>query len=317
MRFRTEIKIPESGLSLCGAERILLMGSCFTDNIGGKLRDAQWRVCVNPCGVQYNPASIARLMEVALGVDEVEDLFFCHGGLWRNWLLPSQFAEREKSDAVAKSEGAVRELREALKHSEVIVVTFGTAWVYSHRRGDGSRYEGVVGNCHKVPSVEFERRRLDVAEIVEEWTGVIKRIREVNPGAKMIFTVSPIRHVKDGLHGNAVSKSILLLAADELCRLADDVYYFPAFEIVNDDLRDYRFYAADMVHPSDVAVDYIWGKFRQAYMSTEAERMTDAGEKLHRRLVHRVMSEGAEADAFAAETDAMRRDFLERYPWLR
>lgn len=318
MKFRTEIESAAPLISLKGDERIVLLGSCFTDNIGGALRDAYWNVDVNPCGVQYNPESIARLTDCALSGSLPADTFFhTPTGLWANWLFPSAFSSVDERKMRQNVESAISRLGSALARARVLVITFGTAWVYRHAASADAPYSGIVGNCHKLPARGFERTRLSVESIVERWSDVLSRLRVFNPQLEVVFTVSPIRHLKDGLHGNMLSKSVLLLAVERLCDLHDNAVYFPAFEILNDDLRDYRFYASDMVHPSAEAVEYVWEKFRETCMSPQARTMTAEGEKLHRLLSHRPLTDDVAAiEQFQRLAQRESEQFFARYPFL-
>jgi hypothetical protein len=208
------------------------------------------------------------------------------------------------------------ELREALEQASTVIVTFGTAWVYE--------YEGeVVSNCHKLPANRFVRRRLTVAEIVEMWQPILAAMSDKH----WIFTVSPIRHVKDGLHENQVSKSILLQAVDILISMSHTlslsspsscISYFPSYEIMLDELRDYRFYAEDMVHPSQVAVDYIWQRFVDTYMTVETQNEMRALHQLWRDRHHRMLHpESPEAQQFAAHIKTRLQELQPRYPWIK
>jgi hypothetical protein len=189
-------------------------------------------------------------------------------------------------EVVSRINSKLVEASAQLRRSQVLIITFGTAYVY-----ESKKTQNVVSNCHKLPAAEFNRRLMSIDEIVNMWSLLIADLRVVNPGLKIIFTVSPIRHLADGAHGNQVSKSSLLLAVERLCSQLDDLLYFPAYEIMIDDLRDYRFYASDMTHPSDVAVDYIYEIFSQSFFSEETRNLAQECEKLTRRLTHRHMTD--------------------------
>lgn len=285
--FRTTFPLPASGTLLDPRRgELLLTGSCFTDEMGARLRACGYPSCVNPCGVQYNPASIAALLEAAMGGSWPADVFFIHDDMWRCWLLPTAFARPSEQECRRVCDAALAEMRRSLSEAEALIVTLGTAWIYEHvEKG----YRGIVGNCHKVPAREFFRRRLRSEEIIALWRPLIESLHNFNPALRLIFTVSPIRHFKDGAHENTLSKATLHLAVDELISspLPLQAEYFPAWELLMDDLRDYRFYAPDMLHPSPVAVDYIWRRFSTCYFSeaTRAEMSKRAAEI--RRAAHR------------------------------
>jgi hypothetical protein len=215
-------------------------------------------------------------------------------------------------EVVSRINSKLVEASELLRRSQVLIVTFGTAYVY-----ESKKTQNVVSNCHKLPAAEFNRRLMSIDEIVNMWSLLIADLRVVNPGLKIIFTVSPIRHLADGAHGNQVSKSTLLLAVERLCSQLDDLLYFPAYEIMIDDLRDYRFYASDMTHPSDVAVDYIYEIFSQSFFSEETRNLAQECEKLTRRLTHRHMTDDLLAiEKFNQSTQQIIEKLLLSHPSL-
>lgn len=294
--YRTALPVRENPpFRLDTGQGVLLLGSCFTDNIGERLAASGVQAWVNPGGVQYNPASIAALLRAAMRGALPAGSVFTHEGRTRCWLFPTRFSSADASVASGLFADTLATLREALLEASALIVTFGTAWVYEHRLTATSSFEGVVGNCHKVPAAEFHRRRLGVEEIAAGWKGLVAEARRyrsahgVEDPLRLIFTVSPIRHFKDGAHENTLSKGTLHLAVASLVESVADSDYFPAYELLCDDLRDYRFYAEDMVHPSSVAVDYIWEHFQAVYY-TEADRaLMSARVRALRAAAHRPM----------------------------
>ncbi len=285
--FRTTFPLPRAPFTLAPERgELLLLGSCFTDEIGARLQACGYPCSPNPCGVQYNPASIAALLRCALAGEIEDSLFFEHEGRWRCWLMPTRFSSSDREECIRICHDALKALTDSLQHAEALIITLGTAWIYEHI---AEGYRGIVSNCHKVPATRFSRRRMSVQEIADEWRTLVDALHRFNPALKLIFTVSPIRHFKDGAHENTLSKATLQLAIADLLEsglpLAAD--YFPAYELLMDDLRDYRFYAADMLHPSPVAVDYIWTRFTETYFTpaTREARRTEAARL--RRLAHR------------------------------
>lgn len=272
MEWQTKVHIAPAGRKIVYADRILSLGSCFADSVAAKMREYYLRVVSNPFGTLYNPLSLAQMIQG----DGEQNLVF-HDGLYHSLEHHSSFSFEDKDEALRTISYGEWVMRDVWKASTVVLVTFGTAWVYE--------YEGrVVANCHKLPASFFTRRRLTVDEIVEAWTPVLEAYRDKH----FIFTVSPIRHLKDGLHENQVSKAALFLAVEQLTARGAD--YFPSYEIVQDELRDYRFYAEDMVHPSPAAVSYIWERFVETYMDAATVQEM---QKLHRfyldknhRLLH-------------------------------
>lgn len=285
MRFRTEIDLPFTPLDLNPDSGITLLGSCFSDNIGKRLGEHGINVCVNPCGVLFNPLSIAAVIAAAMDKADISACDFEFLSLHRNWLFSTKFAHPEPMIARAIREDALSTLRARVRGCSLLIVTFGTARVYTHIPSALSSFSGVVGNCHKVPK-EFDVRRVNVAEIVARWTDILEKMYACNPTMQVMMTVSPIRHLSDGAHENTLSKATLHLAIEELQKHFPGIIYFPAYELLNDDLRDYRFYAADMAHPSEQAVDYIWEKLLAAHFPAALiEKMKQQAAEL-RRLRH-------------------------------
>ena len=270
------VQIPASSWKIGYDDQILLMGSCFADSMCAKLHEHYFRVEGNPFGVLYNPASIAMAIEMARKSQTIEDKDLVeHGGLWHSMAHHGVFSDIDMAVVLDKCNGSIVALRQALENATVITITFGTAWVYE--------YAGkVVGNCHKIPANQFVRRRMTVEEIVATWQPLV----EAMPDKKWLFTVSPIRHVKDGLHENHINKGILLQAVEQLTKQSG-CSYFPAYEIMLDELRDYRYYAEDMVHPSAVAVEYIWECFGKCYFDKETDRLNEEIEAIIRAMEHR------------------------------
>lgn len=313
MEFRTTIKPLESRGMISHDGAMMLLGSCFSDNIGRRLQDALFDVEVNPFGTLYNPASIALALRDLINCREfgLNDLFE-YQGRYHSFSHHSSFSGVNAGDVISRINDKVVEASVRLKRSQVLIVTFGTAYVYEYKKT-----QSVVSNCHKLPAADFNRRLMSIDEIVGLWKNIILELQDINPNLKIVFTVSPIRHLADGAHANQVSKSILLLAVEQLSNIYDDVIYFPAYEIIMDDLRDYRFYASDMTHPSDVAVDYIYKIFSQSFFSEETNNLVHECEKLTRRLKHRHMTDDVLAiEKFNLSTQHIIDRMLSAYPYL-
>lgn len=285
MPFFTEIQIPEFPFKLDYSGKMMLMGSCFSESIGQKLLDLKFGVDLNPFGILYNPESIANSLKILMDrrLFAPEDLFFDQG-IWNSFYHHSRFSDVNREVALANINKRILASHEFLKTADFLAVTFGTAWVYELRQTGL-----VVSNCHKIPAKEFKRYRLEVVEVVEKWRVLLDTLWQFNPSLKIIFTVSPIRHWKDGAMENQLSKSTLLLAIDQIRRGFGDgqISYFPSYEIVMDELRDYRFYGEDMLHLSPVAVDHIFAKFEQTAIAPEALKTALQVTKIMRALQHR------------------------------
>ncbi len=300
MKLYTSVDIAPCARKIGYGDKILLLGSCFADNIGAKFAEHYFQTTINPLGTLYNPASIA--LSITDSQHSIPDSrLIYHNGLWHSMMHHGTFSGKDKAAVQARCLDGYERLQRALKEATTVIVTFGTAWVYEM---DGQ----VVANCHKLPANRFTRRCLTVDEIVEMWQPIVASM----PDKHWIFTVSPIRHVKDGLHANQVSKAILLQAVDELGQS-----YFPSYEIMMDELRDYRFYAEDMVHPSQVAVEYIWQRFVETYMTedTRGEMRTlhQLWQDRHHRFLH---PDSEEAERFRLHVERQMVALKERYPWI-
>ena len=254
MKLFTEIEIPKSPWQLTADSRILLIGSCFTDSIGQKMLQHGLHAESNPTGVLYNPLSIVQSLNGDMSVELVQ-----HEGLYHSMSHHGSFSGADSEQVLRRCLQSLAQLHQAIDQADVVFVTFGTAYVY-YRNGN------VVANCHKLPEAEFTRRRLTVDEILAAWRPVIR----TNTDKHWVFTVSPIRHKRDGMHNNQLSKAVLLMAIEQLQQdFPEQVTYFPAYEIVLDELRDYRFYADDLVHPAPVAVEYIWQRLCDTFVSPD------------------------------------------------
>ena len=310
MKLYTSVDIAPSPKKIAYNDKILLLGSCFADNIGTKFGEYYFQTTVNPYGTLYNPASIAKAISgIGNGVSDIGIIE--HNGLWHSLSHHGSFSRADKEVLVRACEQSKVQLREALQQASIMIIAFGTAWVYEYE-------DKVVANCHKLPANRFVRRRMTVDEIVEIWQPILAAM----PNKHWIFTVSPIRHVKDGLHENQISKAILLQAVDRLTAKQLDspiggLSYFPSYEIMLDELRDYRFYAEDMVHPSQVAVDYIWQRFMDTYMTADTQNEMRTLHQLWRDRHHRFLHpDSPEAQQFAAHIKTRLQQLQPRYPWL-
>lgn len=311
MKFRTEYKPTPSSLRLDPRRKVTLLGSCFAVNIGRRMQNALWDVCVNPLGALYNPISLGHTVMLALMPSDqrrnlLSQALVERDGIWLSWYFDSSVYGRSRQDYIDKASAALDILAVALAESQALVVTLGTAWVYRLR----SDFKGIVSNCHKFPADRFDRILLTVDDICR-WSdffdeAVSSRLQHLH----FIETVSPVRHLSDGFHENAISKATLLLTTQRVVDNSTPMHYFPVYEIVNDDLRDYRFYASDLTHPSEDAVDYIWDIFCQTYLDENGRRRVAEGEKLNARLHHRPLIPGAPSEAaFKAETDRLLQAF--------
>lgn len=259
----------------CG---IVSLGSCFSDEIGTRLKEGGFRIEANPFGTLYNPASIANALDRIIACREVTEADLVqHDGLWHSWHHHGSFSHPTINETLEACNTSLHRAHEALLSARLLMITFGTAWVFKLNG------QGVVANCHKLPADNFVRRKMSVDEIVSLWQPLLKKLRTHNSELTTIFTVSPIRHMADGAHGNQLSKATLLLAVEQLASCG---HYFPSYEIILDELRDYRFFGPDMTHPSPLAVDIVYDRFQQATMSPATIQQAHNNAKAARRQRH-------------------------------
>lgn len=275
MELQTRVVTSNNGLSIDFDTSICFIGSCFSDNIGAKATESGFTTLINPFGTLYNPMSIAECLKRCIDNHFIDrnDLFH-YNGLWHSWLHHSSFSHTDQDRCADMCNRHIETAHEFLKKKPVLVVTFGTAYVFRH---EGN----IVGNCHKVASNRFVRERCSADEIHEVWQPLVDRL--ASNGIQTLFTVSPIRHMADGAHDNQLSKSTLLLSIDGI----ENAYYFPSYEIMMDELRDYRFYADDMCHPTPLATGYIWNRFQETYMSPHTRNQCNINIKQYKRTLHR------------------------------
>lgn len=286
MQLTTPVTLQKNDIEITHKSNIMLLGSCFAQNIGNRLQAGKFNVCTNPFGIIYNPLSISTVLHRAISGEEFtadSPEISESNERWHSILHHSDFSRRTKEELITTINSSLQAAHNCIQNADILIITFGTAYVYT-RNCDGR----VVSNCHKMPAKEFTRRLLSVDEITECMSRVLTPITEARPGVKIIFTVSPIRHLRDGAHDNQLSKATLLLAIEQLQkRYMHNAAYFPAYEIVLDELRDYRFYADDMAHPAPIAVEYIWQQFADTHISSSSQALCHTIEDINRALAHR------------------------------
>jgi hypothetical protein len=291
MDFRTTVPVQIAYSPLSHADRVMVLGSCFAENIGIRLQESGFRVSINPFGVLYNPASVGmalrRLLENhPFGTEELVE----YDGYFHSFSHHGSFSGVNRQATLDGINEAFSKAVDDLKNLTCLIITFGTSWVYTLPSTDQ-----IVANCHKLPEDRFLRRRLSAAEIEYFYIELLEALFEVNPDLKVIFTVSPIRHWKDGVHENTVSKSVLHLAIEELRESFDQISYYPAYELMMDDLRDYRYYADDMLHPSALAQRYIWDHFSETYFSKSTREVIRQVQQIRKAMNHKPFHPGDEA----------------------
>ena len=283
MEFRTEVNIPPSENRISHASDILFMGSCFTENIGAMMQERKFRVDLNPFGINYNPSSLSRNLWALLnGREYTHKDIQEDNGRWFSFDHHGQFSDPDPDVCLDRINKRISSSRDGLAGTDYLLLTWGTAWVYVLRES-----ATVVSNCHKLPAKNFSRHLLTVNQVIDTYTKLFAGLRAQLPELRIILTVSPVRHWKDGPVLNSVSKSTLLLAANKLTELFSYCEYFPAYEIAMDDLRDYRFYGEDLVHPNQQMINYIWEKFSSTYFDESTKTLMAEIEKLNAARNHR------------------------------
>ncbi|HJX72468.1 MAG TPA: GSCFA domain-containing protein [Bacteroidales bacterium] len=313
MDFRTKVEIAASEVKMDHTAGILLIGSCFADNVGARLKSLKFRVEHNPFGVLYNPVSVKIDLELLTDrkIFTESDLHW-FDNRWISFNHYTHFSDPDKTTCLQRINDSVVSASELLADARFLFITFGTSWVYEFRKTSQ-----IVANCHKIPAGEFRRFLLNVEDIVQTYDMLMAKLKAFNPDLNIVFTVSPIRHWKDGATGNQLSKSILLVAIHHLVNKHHNASYFPAYEIFMDELRDYRFYAKDMIHPSEAALDYVWEKFTNTFISAESIDIMKEIEEIIKAKNHRpVNPDSAEFLQFRKKIRERIYALVQKFPAL-
>ena len=290
--------------------RILLLGSCFVENIGQKLEYYKFRSLLNPFGILFHPAAIRNFLEKVVRQEKYSEAdVFYHNEQWHCLQAHSDLNTSQKGEILEALNSAVEQSYDFIKEATHVFITPGTAWGYRFRETGN-----VVANCHKLPQKNFSKELTNVERDLQE---SLRLIRQLNPSAAIIFTVSPVRHLKDGFVENQQSKAKLLTAMHEVIASAGKVHYFPSYEIMMDELRDYRFYAEDMLHPNKIAIDYIWEKFSQSWISAEATALMKKVEQLQKGLLHRPFNRESDAhQKFLQDLEKKKQELQRQWPHM-
>jgi GSCFA family len=319
--FRTNLKPQRAPFSIDYQCSILGIGSCFIENMGAMLNARQLPFHQNPFGIVYNPLSMAGQLAAISGIDGDENIvvftendLIQHDNLWHSLQHHGKFSGENRDAVLENMNSSLNTGRNFFQKSNRLILTFGTANVF-----EWLETGAIVSNCHKIPPQYFSTQRLTVDEIVMAFRPIFEQIFSQKIDYQIILTVSPIRHVRDGFVENNRSKAVLLLACEALCTLFERVSYFPAYEIVMDDLRDYRFYERDMIHPNPVAIEYIWQYFAETFFDEKTKNIIREVEKINAMMLHRPLH-GADTEGyqkFRANLDEKILGLQKRYPFLR
>lgn len=317
MQFRTQISISKSNHLIDYNSKVVSLGSCFAVNISEKFQYYKFQIAANPFGIIFNPVSIEksikRIVEQQFFTES--DVFFANGR-WHCFEVHSELSNPEKEVFLNSLNDLIQSAHQQLKDATHIIITYGTSWVYREKE----HYE-VVANCHKVPQKQFDKDLLSVESIQKAIRNTIDLIQKINPNCKVIFTVSPVRHIKDGFVENQLSKAHLITALHQVLKVSPsgaEGAYFPSYEIMMDDLRDYRFYAEDMLHPNPMAIDYIWKLFAEAHFTLETFSTMNVIENIQKSLSHKPFNEnGKEHQKFLSQLQDKIKVVEEKFPHIR
>ncbi len=294
MEFRKIIKIPKANFEISHQDKIVFLGSCFSEHIGNHLKEHRFDLFQNPQGIIFNPIALANVFEPF----QEQEILKKESG-FSSWFTHSSINELEEQNLKNKLISIKKETQEVFKHTNYAFVTFGSAWGYEHQD-----LKSIVANCHKAPQQIFTKKLSSVEVIVNTWREIIARY----PHVEWVFTVSPVRHWKDGVRENNVSKGVLHQAIHELLDL-DNVSYFPSYEILLDELRDYRFYKDDFLHPNELAISYIWERFQETFFSKSTQNLVQLVAQYNKMKQHKVMQENtSEASVFNEKIKTLEKE---------
>ncbi len=283
MKLNTPVNLTEVQSEYGHQNRFVCLGSCFASEIGKKLEQNLFDCLTNPLGNLFNPLALCEVVSRAIeSHDFEENEFFQHQEIWRHFLVHSSLASTDRKRSQETANKALATLKLKLATCDLLILTLGSAWIY-----DKTDYSGAIGHNHKLPLESFEKRRLSPTEIGHSLKTALAALQKFNPSLKLCFTVSPVRHTRDGLHENNLSKAGLLLAVDQVITGNSQSHYFPAYELLLDELRDYRYYAEDLAHPNQQAVDYIWEKFQETHLADPSIIQIEEIQSILKMLNHR------------------------------
>ena len=320
MQFTTPVHIKPKK-TIDHNSRILMLGSCFAENIGKKLIESGFNIVMNPMGILYNPISIHTALErIINGREFTEAELFYHNGLWASFMHHGSFSHSDKNVALSMMNERLHQAHEQLQNATHLIITFGSSEVYEH---DGQ----VVANCHKLPARQFTHRLLSINEITDIYYPPVlggravggrgQKLSTLNSKLSTIYTVSPVRYLGEGAHHGQINKATLLLATDQICH-ETGADYFPSYEIMMDELRDYRYYATDMIHPSEVTIDYIFKRFTETHLTDEAIRTAEEIKKIKKSLSHRPLHpDSIEYQKFQQKLTQQITTINQKYPNIK
>jgi hypothetical protein len=311
MELRTTFNIAPFEHKISYTDRVMFIGSCFATSVGKKFETGHIPVMINPSGTVYNPVSVLNSLNTVTDRRKyTRDDLYNHEGTLISFNHYTDFSSEDENETLSRINSRAEEAFDFLSGSEFLFITFGTARVYRWMRSGQ-----IVSNCHRLKASEFTRELLGVNDIVSLWDEELGKLKTLYPQLKVVFTISPVRHWKDGAHGNQVSKSVLFVAVEELLKHPSGPDYFPAYELLMDDLRDYRFYDTDMLHPYDTAVDYIWDAFSWCYFDDKTRNLWNEVSAISKAVSHKIRKgPGTEVNKFAERSLEKIDSIISRIP---
>jgi len=315
MNLQTNIKLEKQPHhQIDYSSKLMLLGSCFSENIGGKFEYFKFQSEINPFGILFHPVALENLITRSINQDfYTEDELIYHNEIWSCFDAHSKLNSVLKDDLLSKLNEQIELMHQQINASTHIIITLGTAWVYRYIATDK-----IVANCHKIPQKQFQKELLSINDIVASLENIIALIRSLNPKVNFIFTVSPVRHLKDGFVENNRSKAHLLSAIHQTVEPRKQLFYFPSYEIMMDELRDYRFYNQDMIHPNDVAVEYIWEKFKAVWLTEDAIDISQKVANIQTKKAHRPFNPNSDAhQKFLANLQLEIEDIQKEFPHIK
>ena len=311
MNFRSEIKLKALKSPFSFGSKFLFVGSCFSENIGHKLRGSLIPSFINPFGIAYNPISIQRSLKRLVSKKlYTEEELLKNNEQYLSFEHHGSFNAKTKEECLSKINGHLSDAHDFLRETDLLVLTFGTSYVYKHKESSQ-----IVSNCHRFPAKDFDRNLVLAQDYLESYKELLEDLKAFNPKLRILLTVSPIRHLRDDFAENQVSKAQLLTLCHLVGQEFDDCHYFPAYEIMMDDLRDYRFYEEDLVHPNKLAIEYIWQKFKDFAFDKSSDRYFQEVQKIHKRLSHRIQDPtDPRSQRYIADTNTLIAQAEKLYP---
>lgn len=296
------------------SSKLMLLGSCFSENIGGKFEYLKFQSEINPFGILFHPVALENLIARSINQDfYTEDELIYHNEIWSCFDAHSRLNSVLKDDLLSKLNEQIKLMYQQINASTHIIITLGTAWVYRYITTDR-----IVANCHKISQKQFQKELLSINDIVASLENIIALIRSLNPKVNFIFTVSPVRHLKDGFVENNRSKAHLLSAIHQTVEPRKQLFYFPSYEILMDELRDYRYYNQDMIHPNNVAVEYIWEKFKTIWLTENAVEISKKINSIQTMKAHRPFNPNSDAhQKFLANLQLEIEDIQKEFPHIK